>query len=163
MINMQDKNFLIRIKQLEKALEECAKLRLTISIYRLKYYILDETIGLDPEYRVFVEILDPDFTRHHFRVYKAHKDYHRSDYSDVELMEIFKPTDVNKYLKGKRKEAPGLSELMKQLQLEKEVEPLVLADPNSDFNFTWFLFLGNFYNICKGYGVDGEKSVVFLP
>jgi hypothetical protein len=158
MINMQDKNFLIRIKKFEKILDKCAKARLGISIYRLKRYILYDAIGLDPKYHAVVEIYDPEMvSRRRFSTYKASVDYSKSDYSDIELREEFKAIDIQKYLKGKRKK--GLT----QSQLEEKVMSLVVADPNSDFNFTWFLFLGKFYNICKGYGIDGSKSVVFLP
>jgi hypothetical protein len=155
---MQDKNFLIRIKKFEKRLNECAKARLGISIYRLKRYILYDAIGLDPKYHVVVEIYDPEMVSNRgFRIYKASIDYNKSDYSDVELMKEFKAIDIQKYLKGKRKK--GLT----QPQLEEKAMSLVVADPNSDFNFAWFLFLGNFYNVCKGYGVDGPDSIVFLP
>jgi len=154
---MQDKSFLIRIEKFEKRLNECAKERLGISIYRLKRYILYDAIGLDPKYHAVVEIYDPEISNRRFSAYKAPIDYGKSDYSDIELREEFKAIDIQKYLKGKRKK--GLT----QSQLEDKVMSLVVADPNSNFNFTWFLFLGNFYNICKGYGIDGPNSIVFLP
>jgi len=155
---MQDKSFLIRIEKFEKILDKCVKERLGISIYRLKRYILYDAIGLDPKYHVVVEIYDPEMvSSRRFSIYKASIDYSKSDYSNVELMEEFKAIDIQKYLKGKRKK--GLT----QSQLEDKVMSLVVADPNSDFNFNWFLFLGNFYNVCKGYGVDGPDSIVFLP
>lgn len=152
-----ENNLIAKNKKFEEILNECSKTKLGISIYKLKRYILHDVIELNSKQKVVVEIFDPDMSRRKFDIYKVPLDYSRSDYSDVEFLEEFEAINIKKYLKGKHKK--GLT----QFQIEEELISSITNDPNSSFNFTWFLFLGNFYNTCKGYGVDTDKSIAFLP
>ena len=151
-----ENNLIEKIEKFEEILNECSKTRLGISIYKLKRYILHDVIESNSKQKVFVEIFNPD-SRRKFAIYKVPLDYSRSDYSDVDILEEFEPINIKKYLKGEHKKD------ITQLQIEDELISSISNDPNSSFNFTWFLFLGDFYNICKGYGVDTDKSIAFLP
>jgi len=146
-----------KIKKFEEVLNECSKAKLGISIYKLKRYILHDVIELNSKQKVVVEIFDPDMSRRKFAIYKVPLDYSRSDYSDVDILEEFEAINIEKYLKGRHKKD------LKPFQIDEELISAITNDPDSSFNFTWFLFLGDFYNICKGYGIDTDKSIAFLP